>query len=222
MNGKSEKDKLSSTYRILLGAYGEPQCFLKHQDGFQLLVMAVLSAQCTDAKVNAAAPAIFAKYPDAASLAAAKFAEFSRMIRPLGLYRAKAKNLIATSRILVGDFGGEVPDSMEDLVRLPGIGRKTANVILGHVFGKPGFPVDTHVGRIMRRMGFAREKDSPEKIESFVNANLPEEHWSDFSLLLISHGRAVCKAGRPRCESCIIRGLCRTGSAQISSEATRH
>jgi len=158
---------------------------------------------------------ITAKYPDAKAIANAKITELSDLIRPLGLFRAKAKNLIATAKILTEKYAGKLPDSMEKLTELPGIGRKTANVILGHVFGIPGFPVDTHVQRIMKRLGYADNNDSPEKIEKFVNDNLPSEYWSDFSLLLISHGREICRK-RPLCGVCEIRKFCRTGSLNIS------
>jgi endonuclease-3 len=208
MRMKKREKELLKIYKIIEEKYGKIECFLRHSNPFQLLVMAVLSAQCADSKVNAAAPAIFAKYPDAKTMALAKFADLSRIINPLGLFRTKTKNIIACSKILVEKYNGKIPCSMEELTSLPGIGRKTANVILGHVFNKPGFPVDTHVQRIMKRLGLAGEKDSPEKIESFVNANLNPKYWSAFSLLLISHGRAVCKARRPECEVCEIRKIC--------------
>ena len=212
INSKRNKEDLLHIFRILIEKYGKPKCFLNFINPFQLLVMAVLSAQCTDKKVNAIAPMIFAKYPNAEAIARANFAEFSELIKPLGLFRAKAKNLIDTAKILVEKYSGNVPDNMEELTKLPGIGRKTANVILGHVFGIPAFPVDTHVQRIMKRLGYVNKNDSPEKIEKFVNNNLAPEYWSDFSLLLISHGREVCKR-TPLCKVCEIRKFCLTGSS---------
>jgi endonuclease-3 len=208
MSGE-KKNIIYTIYGILSEKYGPQKCFLKHSNAFQLLVMTILSAQCSDNKVNAAAPAIFAKYPDATAMSFARFAELSRLIKPLGLFRAKTKYIISTSKILCERFEGKIPNSMTKLIGLPGVGRKTANVILGHVFNKPGFPVDTHVRRIMRRLGYASEKDSPEKIEHFVNSNMNKKYWSDFSLLLISHGRAVCKAGHPNCDICEIRRFCK-------------
>jgi len=206
---KSVKTQILAIYRILYRSYGPVECFIKHSNPFQLLVMAVLSAQCTDKKVNALAPLLFARYPDPKSTSSAKFSEYSKLIKPLGLFRAKAKNIISASKMICEKFNGEVPSSIEELVQMPGIGRKTANVVIGHVFGKPGFPVDTHVQRIMRRLSYVSEKDSPEKIEAFVNSHLDAKYWSAFSLLLISHGRAICKASKPKCLNCEIRNFCK-------------
>ena len=210
---KQIQKRLAAIYKILLKKYGEPKPFLNYKTPFQLLVMAILSAQCKDAKVNAASPAIFAKYPDPEAMSDANFAELSELIKPLGLYRTKTKNLIAMSKILVEKYSSRIPDNISDLVKLPGVGRKTANVVIGHVFGKPGFPVDTHVQRIIRRLGLAGEKDSPEKIEKIVNSNIPAEYWTNFSLLLISHGRTTCKP-KPGCGICEIRKHCETGKSQ--------
>jgi endonuclease-3 len=205
---KTANFAIPKIYSILEGKYGRINCFLKFNNPFQLLITAILSAQCTDAKVNAAAPAIFAKYSNAKKMAFANFATLSAIIKPLGLFRNKTKNIIAASKIISKKYHGKIPDTMEGLVLLPGIGRKTANVILGHAFGKPGFPVDTHVQRIIKRLGYTSEKDSPEKIEFFVNKNLLSEYWSEFSLLLITHGRNVCTARNPNCNVCEIRSFC--------------
>ncbi len=200
--------KLFGIYKILRKVYGVQRCFLKHEDPLELLVSAVLSAQCTDAKVNSVTPGLFKRYPDVRSFASADIKELESAIKPCGLYHAKAKNIIGACKLLLSRFGGKVPDKMEDLTSLPGIGRKTANVVLGHAFGIPGFPVDTHVNRLLNRIGVAKTED-PVKIELIVNANLPAKYWSEFSLLLIQHGRNRCRSQRPDCPNCEIRGLCR-------------
>jgi endonuclease-3 len=201
------KDRLLKIYSILEKTYGVQECFLRHADPLQLMVSAILSAQCTDVKVNAVSPGLFRKYRNVRAFAEADIREFQKDIKSIGLYRAKSKNIINACRKILEDFNGKVPSEMEKLVTLPGVGRKTANVIRCHAFDLPGFPVDTHVLRLTNRIGIA-DVENPEKIEMIINKNLPEEYWCSFSQLLISHGRNRCKARKPDCANCEIRNLC--------------
>ena len=194
-------EKLLTIYHLLSERYGKIECPLNHKNTYELLVAVILSAQCTDKKVNDVTPALFKVYPTPAALADADQTELENIIRSIGLYRAKSANLIATAKKIMEDFGGKVPEEMEGLTSLKGVGRKTANVILGNAFDKPGFPVDTHVKRLLNRIGIVKS-DYPEKIEEVVNTNLPPEYWTDFSHLLITHGRACCKARKPLCNEC--------------------
>jgi endonuclease-3 len=180
---------------------------LVHENPFELLIATILSAQTTDRSVNLVTPELFRRYPRAEDLAAANPAEIEKLIKPTGFFRAKTQRIIAASRKLVELFGGTVPDTMDDLVKIPGIGRKTANVILGAGFGVPGFAVDTHVIRLTNRLGLVRTKD-PVKIEFQVCSMVPQEEWTALSLRLILHGRRVCDAKRPRCEECILNDFC--------------
>jgi endonuclease III len=180
---------------------------LAHRDPFQLLIATILSAQTTDRSVNSITPALFSRYPTAADLAAADPAIVQELIKPTGFFRLKTSRIIGASRKLVELFGGEVPGSIEDLVKLPGIGRKTANVILGVGFGVPGFAVDTHVTRLSNLLKLASTKD-PVKIERQVCSIVPKEEWTGLSLRLILHGRRICIARRPRCEECILNDFC--------------
>jgi len=180
---------------------------LAHSDPFQLLIATILSAQTTDRSVNLVTPKLFSLYPTAADLAAADPARVEELIKPTGFFRAKTRSIIAASRKLVENFGGEVPPRMEDLVTLPGIGRKTANVILGVGFGVPGFAVDTHVTRLTNRLGLVSTRD-PVKIERQVTPMVPPSEWTGLSLRLILHGRRVCIARRPRCEECVLNDFC--------------
>ena len=180
---------------------------LDHQSPFQLLIATILSAQTTDRSVNLVTPRLFGQYPTALDLAAADPAAVEVIIKPTGFFRAKTRAIIAASRKLVDLFGGEVPPRMEDLTKLPGIGRKTANVILGAGFGIPGFAVDTHVNRLTNRLGIVKTKD-PVKIEAYVTKMVPPEEWTALSLRLILHGRRICVARRPRCEECVLNDFC--------------
>jgi endonuclease-3 len=182
-------------------------CELDHRNAFELTIATILSAQTTDKMVNSITPELFRRYPTAADLAAADPAEVERIIKPTGFFRAKTRSIVACSRAIVERFGGEVPDRMEDLVTLPGIGRKTANVILGVAFGVPGFAVDTHVTRLTNRLGLVATRD-PEKIEALVTRMVPPAEWTGLSLRLILHGRRVCDARRPRCEECVLNDFC--------------
>lgn len=168
----------------------------------------MLSAQCRDDRVNQVTEKLFAVAPDPAAMAALPVETIAEIIRPCGLYRNKSENLSACAEMLVREFGGEVPHTMEELTRLPGIGRKSANVVLGDAFQVPGFPVDTHVNRVLNRIGLVKTK-SPEAIEAAQNAVVPPEYWTNFSHLLIQHGRRVCHAARPECDRCTLAGFCR-------------
>jgi endonuclease-3 len=180
---------------------------LLHQSPFELLIATILSAQTTDRSVNLVTPELFRRYPTAEDLAAAEPAAVESLIKPTGFFRLKARRIISASRKLVELFGGEVPPRMEDLVKVPGIGRKTANVILGAGFDIPGFAVDTHVIRLTNRLKLVSSRD-PVKIEAQVCSMVPKEEWTGLSLRLILHGRRVCVARRPRCEECVLNDFC--------------
>jgi len=182
-------------------------CELDHHNPFELTIATILSAQTTDKMVNLVTPELFARYPTAADLAAADLAEVERIIKPTGFFRNKARAIIAAARAIVDRFSGEVPSRMDDLVTLPGIGRKTANVVLGVAFDVPGFAVDTHVKRLTNRLGLVATRD-PEKIEALVTKIVPPVEWTGLSLRLILHGRRVCVAGRPHCEVCVMNDFC--------------
>jgi endonuclease-3 len=208
------------TARALARLYPDARCSLDHADPFQLLVATILSAQCTDAMVNRVAPALFARYPDAKALADANPAELEALIRPTGFFRAKARNLLACCRRLVERHAGQVPATMEELVALPGVGRKTANVILGNAFDTPGIPVDTHVGRLSRRLGLTIHTD-PVRVERELMALLPRKEWTAFGHRMIYHGRQVCHARKPLCGGCSLATFCpRLGVRQPDSALT--
>jgi endonuclease-3 len=194
--------------RALARLYPEPRCALVHRDGFELLAATILSAQCTDARVNQVTPALFARFPDARALAAATQAEVEELIRPTGFFRAKARSLLGMARALVERHGGAVPRDLDALTALPGVGRKTANVVLGTAFGiASGVVVDTHVKRLAFRLGLTTERD-PVRIERDLAAVVPRKDWIDLSHRLILHGRSTCLARRPRCEPCELASLC--------------
>jgi endonuclease-3 len=191
----------------LAQAYPEVKVPLDHKSAFELLIATILSAQCTDAAVNRVTPELFRRYPDAATLAQASPQDIEDIIRTLGLFRAKAKSLKRCARQLVEEFGGRVPAKMEELTTLAGVGRKTANVILGHAFDTPGIVVDTHCKRLSQRLGLTRQQD-PSKIERDLSRLLPSEEWTGFSHRLIIHGRRVCYARKPACDQCVVNDLC--------------
>ena len=194
--------------RRLARLYPEVRCSLDFASPFELLVATILSAQCTDRRVNMVTPALFARWPTPAALAAAAPAELEGVIRSTGFYRAKARSLLGCAAALVERHAGHVPTTIEELVRLPGVGRKTANVVLGSGFGRAvGVVVDTHVGRITRRLGLSRHAD-PIRVERDLMAAVPRPHWIAWSHRLIAHGRAVCTARRPKCADCAMAGLC--------------
>jgi endonuclease-3 len=193
--------------RGLARLYPDARCSLDYGSPVQLLVATILSAQCTDARVNQVTPELFAHYPDAAAFAGARTAELEQAIQSTGFFRNKARNILECCKRLVADHGGNVPGTMEELVRLPGIGRKTANVLLGNSFGVPGITVDTHVGRLSRRLGLTEETD-PEKVERDLMRLLPKKEWTAFSHRMIYHGRQVCLARAPRCDQCGLAKIC--------------
>jgi len=193
----------------LAAAYPDAACSLVFSNPFQLVIATILSAQCTDKRVNQVTGPLFCRWPDAASLAAAEPHEIERMIRSTGFYRAKARNIRGCAEAIVVRHGGEVPDRLEDLVKLPGVGRKTANVVLGTAMGRAdGIVVDTHVGRISRRLGLTSTREAV-KAERELVAVVPKRHWIAWSHWLIEHGRAVCRARRPDCGRCVLGRLCR-------------
>lgn len=193
--------------RILADAYPYAVPELDFGDAFELLVATVLSAQTTDVRVNATTPALFARYPDAVALSEADSAELQQLIRPTGFFRAKSENLMALARRIVDEYDGEVPGRLEDLVTLPGVGRKTANVVLGNAFGVPGITVDTHFGRLARRFGWTTETD-PVKVEHAVGALFEPSDWTMLSHRVVFHGRRVCHARKPACGACPVATLC--------------
>lgn len=181
--------------------YPEAGCALSFENPFQLLAATILSAQCTDARVNLTTPHLFERFPKPEDMAAADLGELEAIVKPCGFYHNKAKNLIEASRKILSDFGGRLPETLEELITLPGVGRKTANVVLGNAFGQPGLTVDTHLGRLSRRLGLSKNT-APEKVEADLGALIPRSRWTLFSHQAISHGRALCKARKPMCEAC--------------------
>jgi len=208
MTGEERRKPALAVYRRLNRLYGPQKCALHYSTPHELLVATILSAQCTDVRVNQVTPALFSRYPDAAAFAAAVPAELEEAIRPVGFFRHKAAAIIGASQEIVTRYHGKVPQTMDELNQLPGIGRKTANVVLGDAFGVPGFPVDTHVNRLLNRIGLTTESD-PVKIEAEINAAMPSRYWVNFSHLLIVHGRQVCQARKPQCETCVLKTSCR-------------
>ncbi|MDD3885543.1 MAG: endonuclease III [Victivallaceae bacterium] len=194
-------------YDLLYGVYGECACPLRHDTPFQLLAAVMLSAQCRDERVNQVTEKLFAAAPDPKSMAALSVDEIAGFVHTCGLFRNKSENLHRCAELILERHNGIVPDTMEELTALPGIGRKSANVLLGNVFGKPGFPVDTHVNRVLNQLG-AVDSVSPEKIEQAACAEIEPEKWCNFSHLLIQHGRRVCVARQPRCAGCVLRSIC--------------
>ena len=192
---------------VLAQVYPKLEVPLEHQSTFQLLVAVILSAQCTDAAVNRVTPELFRRFPTAAELAQSSTEEIESLIRTLGLFRAKAKSLTTCARQLVEKFHGQIPATIDELVTLAGVGRKTANVILGHAFGLPGIIVDTHCKRLARRLRLTRST-RPDKIERDLNRILPPDQWTAFSHLLIIHGRRICHALTPQCRVCVLNQLC--------------
>ena len=193
--------------RRLIDEYPDARCELDHDNPFQLLAATILSAQCTDARVNMVTPHLFARYPTAFDLAEAEPLELEEIIRSTGFFRSKARSLIGMAQGLVEGHDGEVPSRMDDLTKLPGVGRKTANVVRSVALDLPGLPVDTHVGRLSRRLGLTDEED-PVKVETVLNAMIPAAERGRFSLRLILHGRRVCPARRPRCGDCVLNDFC--------------
>lgn len=204
---RSPRGRARETHRRLAIEYPDATCALDHEDAFQLLAATILSAQCTDARVNMVTPVLFAKYPTPEDLAHAAPDDVETIIQSTGFYKNKTKSLIGMATGLVERFGGEVPSKMSDLVTLAGVGRKTANVVRSVAFGLPGLPVDTHVTRLAHLLRLTEETD-PVRIELALNPMIPARERGEFSLRLILHGRAVCIARRPRCEDCVLNTFC--------------
>lgn len=218
-HGDDRKQRALKILRQLAKSYASAECALKHNNPFQLLVATILSAQCTDERVNKVTPALFAKYPTPAALAAARQADLEAIIQSTGFFRAKANNLRGMAQALVTRFGGELPRTLDELTSLPGVGRKTANVVLGTAFGLPtGVVVDTHVKRITRLLGLTKHTNVA-KIEQDLMALLPRSEWINFSHRLIHHGRQVCTARHPKCTECSLLKLCpRVGLPPLPSK----
>ena len=212
----TKKEIALSAVEALKKEYPDAKCSLDYETPLQLLVATRLSAQCTDARVNLVTPALFARFPDAESLAGAEVSEVAEYIKSCGLYKAKSKDLVAMAKMLVSDFGSEVPDNIDDLTKLPGIGRKTANLICGDVYGKPAVVVDTHCIRITTRLGLHKETDQ-RKIENALRKLLPPEESNDFCHRIVLHGRAVCTARSPKCKDCCMNGFCRMGVKELKN-----
>jgi endonuclease-3 len=194
-------------YRILCKQYPEVTCELDFKTPLQLLIATVLSAQCTDKRVNAVTPALFRKYKNAKALAAGQLADIEDLIYPTGFYHAKARHLKGLATKIMAEYGGEVPADLSKLVTLPGVGRKTANVVLGHAFGIPGITVDTHFGRLSRRFGWSQSQD-PVKVEYEVGALIKESEWTNLSQRMIWHGRRICHSRKPACGACPLAKYC--------------
>ncbi len=210
---EKERRPVGRIIRLLRAHYPESRTALEFRDPFEILVATILAAQCTDERVNKVTPALFARYPGPADFARAERSELEALIRPTGFFRNKAKNIIGASKAIVEEFGGLVPDSMDRLVTLPGVARKTANIVLSAGYGKAeGIAVDTHARRLSQRLGLSRESD-PVKIERDLLAIVPRKDWLDFNSLLVDHGRAVCQARKPRCPECFLRRLCPAATA---------
>jgi endonuclease-3 len=209
--------RAQAIYQKLERTYPQAECALVHRNAYELLVATILSAQCTDERVNMTTPALFEKYPTPAKLAASKPEDVEKIVKSCGFYRNKAKNIRGAAQALVDQHGGEVPDEMDELLELPGVARKTANVVLGNAFEKPvGVVVDTHVRRLSNRLGFTKLQD-PEKIEKDLMALFPQKQWTMLSHLLIWHGRSICTARKPACPACPVNEQC----PKIGVEATR-
>jgi endonuclease III len=221
MTRESRKNLIERTARIaaaLARLYSEARISLDFTTAWQCLVATILSAQCTDKRVNQVTPRLFAEIPDARAMDAAPVSRIERLILDTGFFRQKTRSLKGAARAILERFGDEVPSRMEDLVTLPGVGRKTANVLLGHVFGQPGLVVDTHVRRLAQRLGLTGESD-PEKIERDLRALLEPAEWTPFSMRLILHGRTVCHARKPRCEVCVLAADCPRIGVAVAPQA---
>lgn len=208
---QKEKERVAEVLKRLDTQYGtEYRCYLDHENPWQLLVATILSAQCTDARVNIVTKDLFVKYPDVEAFANADLKELEQDIHATGFYHNKAKNIIACAKRVLTEFGGEVPSSLEDLTSLAGVGRKTANVIRGNIYNEPSIVVDTHVKRISNKLGFTKEQD-PEKIEFDLMEVLPKDHWILYNIHIITLGRTICTARSPKCTECFLADVCKAG-----------
>jgi len=203
----ARRHQATRVLETLANCYPDAHCALHYRSPWELLVATILSAQCTDVRVNLVTPKLFSRFPDPRAMAAAAAEELEELIRSTGFFRNKARNLIGCARALIEDHNGQVPGQLDALVKLPGVGRKTANVVLGNAFAIPGMVVDTHVKRISRRLGWSRQED-PVQIERDLCRLLPQQEWTQAGHLLIAHGRAVCKAPTPWCSRCPVIELC--------------
>ena len=203
----AEQSSARSIYRILTKEYPDARCELDFNSPLELLVATVLSAQCTDKRVNTVTPVLFNRFPTVTKLADAKISEIEKIVYSTGFYKSKAKNIKGLAKKILKDFNGEVPKTLAQLVTLPGVGRKTANVVLGNAFGIPGLTVDTHFGRLSRRFGWSQETD-PVKVENDVAKLIPEKEWTLLSHKLIWHGRRICHSRKPECGICPLAKLC--------------
>ena len=202
-----KKVRAKVIYRQLSKNYPNVRCELDYKNAFQLLVATVLSAQCTDKRVNQTTPALFKKYPNPQKMAKADLRDIQKLVKSTGFFRAKAKNIKGLSNKIMEEFDGKVPSNLEELITLPGVGRKTANVVLGHAFGIPGITVDTHFGRLSRRFGWSKQ-NNPVKVEFEVGELIPEKEWTNLSQRMIWHGRRVCHSRKPACGACALAKLC--------------
>ncbi len=212
----TDKAKAEKAVELLEKEYPDAVCSLVYTDPLQLLIATRLAAQCTDKRVNMVTPALFGRFPTAEAFAEAKVGDIEELIKSCGLYKTKAKDISAMAKMLCAEYNGIVPDTIEELVRLPGIGRKTANLVVGDIFGKPAVVVDTHCIRITSRLGFHNIKD-PVRIEKILRPLLPAEKSNDFCHRLVIHGRAVCTARRAFCENCCLKDICDHFSNTLSS-----
>lgn len=213
MNANTDASRLADAlYAIIVPIWPDQGPLLHYRNCFELLVAVILSAQCTDDQVNRVTPALFKAYPGPAELAAANPGAVESLVHSTGFFRNKAANIVATARLLMTDFGGEVPDSIDQLVRLPGVGRKTANLVVSACHGKPGIVVDTHVLRTARRLGLA-PTDDPIRSERMIAGSLPTYRWTQFSFALNRLGKHICNARKPRCPDCPVAGLCPSAGA---------
>ena len=203
-----EKDRRKIIIGLLEDEYGQAECTLDYVNPLHLMIATQLAAQCTDARVNMVTPALYARYSTAEDFMNANRDELEGLIKSTGFFRNKAKNIIACCTMLVEEYNSEMPDNMEDLLRLPGVGRKTANLVLGDAFGIPGIVIDTHAGRIARRLGFTTETD-PAKVEKDLMEIIPEDKWIILGHWFVAHGRAVCNSRKPKCESCTLAPFCK-------------
>lgn len=206
---KAERERIKNILAVLDKEYGtDKKCYLNHESAWQLLIATILSAQCTDARVNIITKDLFCKYPNLEAFANAKQEELEQDIKTAGFYKNKAKNIIACTKALLERYHGEVPQEIEELTQLAGVGRKTANVIRGNIYHIPSVVVDTHVKRISRKLGLTIEED-PVKIEMDLMKALPRDHWILWNIQIITHGREICTARNPNCKECFLRHLCR-------------
>ena len=212
----TKKEIALAAVQALKEEYPDAKCSLDYQTPLQLLIATRLSAQCTDARVNMVTPALFERFPDAESFARADASEVAPYIQSCGLYKTKSRDIVAMAKMIMEDFGGEVPDNIPDLTKLPGVGRKTANLICGDVYGKPAVVVDTHCIRITTKLGLHKETDQ-KKIEDALRRLLPPEESNDYCHRLVLHGRAVCTARSPKCADCCMNTFCRAGVKELKN-----